>query len=98
MDHGPATEWKTEKSEGYKTKLGLIMFAIYTPIYLIFILICVISPKSMAINIGSLNLAIVYGFFLIVLAMAQALIYNNMCSKREKQDIEEQKAKGENPK
>jgi uncharacterized membrane protein (DUF485 family) len=97
MDHGPATEWKTEKSEGYKTKLGLIMFAIYTPVYLIFILICVISPKSMAMDIGSLNLAIVYGFFLIIAAIVQALIYNNMCSKREKKEMEEQKAKGGKP-
>jgi uncharacterized membrane protein (DUF485 family) len=86
MAHGPATEWKKEKSEDFKTKLGLIMFAIYVPIYLIFVFICVLSPKSMAINIGSLNLAIVYGFALIILAVIQALIYNNICSKREKLD------------
>ena len=86
MDHGPAEEWKTEKSEGFKTRLGLIMFAIYTPLYLLFILIAVISPKTMAIDIGSLNLAIVYGFFLIIAAIVQALIYNYICSKREKLD------------
>jgi uncharacterized membrane protein (DUF485 family) len=98
MDHGPATEWKTEKSEGYKTRLGLIMFAIYTPVYLLFVFICVLSPKSMAIDIGSLNLAIVFGFFLIILAIIQALIYNQMCSKREKLDREAEKAKGESHK
>jgi uncharacterized membrane protein (DUF485 family) len=95
MSHGPATEWKEEKSQGYKTKLGLIMFAIYVPIYLVFILICVLSPKTMGIDVGSLNVAIVYGFFLIVLAIVQALIYNYMCSKREKMDKVAEKAKGE---
>ena len=88
MAHGPATEWKTEKSEGFKTKLGLIMFAIYVPMYLIFVFICVFNQKLMAMDVGSLNLAIVYGFFLIVLAIIQALIYNYLCSKREKMDRE----------
>ena len=98
MDHGPSTEWKTEKSEGYKTRLGLIMFAIYVPIYLIFVFICVLSPKSMSIDIGSLNLAIVYGFLLIILAIVQALIYNQMCSRREKMEREAVKTQGESHK
>jgi uncharacterized membrane protein (DUF485 family) len=95
MDHGPATEWKNEKSEGFKTRLGLIMFAIYVPIYLIFVFLCVLSPTSMAIDIGSLNLAIVYGFGLIVLAVVQALIYNRICSKREHMDKKAEQAKVE---
>ena len=86
MEHGPATEWQEEKSQGFKTRLGLIMFAIYTPIYLAFMLIAVISPKAMAIEIGSLNLAIVYGFGIIILAVIQAVIYNAICSRREKAD------------
>jgi uncharacterized membrane protein (DUF485 family) len=94
MAHGPSTDWKTEKSEGYKTKLGLIMFGIYTPLYIIFILICVLKPKLMGLDIGSLNLAIVYGFGLIVVAVIQALIYNYMCSKREKQEREQNMLKG----
>jgi uncharacterized membrane protein (DUF485 family) len=95
MAHGPATEWKKEKSEDFKTKLGLIMFAIYVPLYLIFVFICVLSPKSMAINIGSLNLAIVFGFALIIVAIVQALIYNYICSKREKLDTVPEKVKPE---
>ena len=83
MAHGPSTDWKTEKSEGYKTKLGLIMFGIYTPLYIIFILICVLKPKLMGLDVGSLNLAIVYGFGLIVIAIIQAILYNFMCSRHE---------------
>jgi uncharacterized membrane protein (DUF485 family) len=86
MAHGPATEWKKEKSEAFKTKLGLIMFAIYTPLYLAFIFICVFSPAAMATNVGYLNVAIVYGFGLIIIAIIQALIYNRICSRREALD------------
>ncbi|HSW58107.1 MAG TPA: DUF485 domain-containing protein [Dehalococcoidales bacterium] len=97
MSHGPSTEWKTEKSEGYKSKLGLIMFAFYAPLYLLFVLICVIFPKTMGIDIGPLNLAIVFGFGLIVIAIILALVYNMMCSKREKLDhIVEHKEGGTN--
>lgn len=86
MDHGPASEWKVEKSESFKTKLGLLMFAIYTPIYFVFIIIAVTNPKAMAMNVGSLNLAITYGFGLIIFAMLQALLYNWLCSRKEKED------------
>ncbi len=86
MGHGPSTEWQAEKSQAYKSKLGIIMFAIYTPVYLAFILISVISPSFMAKDIGSLNVAIVYGFGIIVLAIIQAIIYNNICSAKERHD------------
>jgi uncharacterized membrane protein (DUF485 family) len=83
LDHGPATEWKEDRSEDYKSRLGLIMFAIYLVIYLVFILISVISPKTLGMDIGSLNLAIVYGFGLIIIAIIQAILYNLMCSRHE---------------
>ena len=98
MAHGPATEWKKEESEKYKTKFGLIMFAVYTVIYFIFIFICVLSPKSMGIDVGSLNLAIVYGFGLIILAIVLALVYNYLISKREKEDEASEKAISEKSK
>lgn len=86
MGHGASTEWQVEKSRAFKTKLGIIMFAIYTPIYLAFILISVISPTFMSKDIGSLNVAIVYGFGIIILAIIQAIIYNNICSAKERHD------------
>jgi len=94
MEHGPATEWRVEKSRAYKTKLGLIMFAIYTPIYLAFIIISVVSPSFMGIDVGSLNVAIVYGFGIIILAIIQAIIYNIICSRKEKLDHVETKGDG----
>jgi len=86
LSHGPATEWGKDKSEGFKSRLGLLMFAIYVPIYIAFVLISVLSPKTLSIDVGNLNLAIAFGFGLILLAIVQALIYNGICSRRERRD------------
>ena len=93
MAHGPATEWEKEKSEDFKTRLGLIMFGIYVPVYLAFVLLCVLNPKLVAMDVGKLNLAIVYGFGLIVLAIIQAVLYNYLCSRKE--DFYKAQAKAE---
>ncbi len=95
MGHGPSTEWQAEKSTAFKTKLGIIMFAIYTPIYLAFIIIAVVSPSIMATDVGSLNVAIVYGFGIIVLAIIQAIVYNNICSAKERHDVAPTDEKGD---
>jgi len=95
MGHGPGTQWQAEKSQAYKAKLGIIMFAAYTPIYLAFILISVISPSFMAKDVGSLNVAIVYGFGIIILAIIQAVFYNAICSNKEKHDHKPEVQKGD---
>jgi uncharacterized membrane protein (DUF485 family) len=86
MSHGPPAEWEREKSESFKSKLGLIMFAAYTILYLVFVFLCVLSPKLVATKVGSLNLAITYGFALILIAIIQALVYNFICARKEKLD------------
>ena len=95
MEHGPASEWKEDKSEGFKTKLGLFMVAIYTIVYFAFIVIAVTNPQLMAKDIGGLNLAIAYGFGIIILAIIQALIYNFACSRHEKNNGDSGKGKGD---
>jgi uncharacterized membrane protein (DUF485 family) len=94
MAHGPATEWKKEKSQDFKTRLGLLMFAIYVPIYLGFVFYCVFDPQGVGASVWKLNVAIVYGFALIVLAIIQALVYNAICSRREKLDHVGEDVKG----
>ena len=55
--------------------LGLILFAIYLVLYLGFVLINAIDAKLMeTIVLAGLNLAIVYGMALIVVALLMALI------------------------
>ncbi len=86
MSHGPATEWKEDaKTSRKKSKLGIWMFLLYAVIYAVFIIINVIDPKIMGLDIGGLNLAIVYGFGLIIFALILALIYNAICGKMEQE-------------
>jgi uncharacterized membrane protein (DUF485 family) len=93
MQHGPPAEWGKDKSQGFKTKLGLIMFAAYTTLYMVFVLLCVLKPKLMATDVGPLNLAVAFGMALIIIAIIQALVYNYMSSKREKLDESSEKKK-----
>lgn len=92
MSHGPSIEWKKDNTTDTKIKLGLIMILIYTIIYASFILINVRFPKLMSLDMGSLNLAIVYGFGLILIALIQALIYNHICTRSEEKMEAETKA------
>ena len=84
MSHGPATEWKEDGSSAYKTRLGVIMFLVYAAVYAAFILIGVFEPAWMRADVGSLNVAIVYGFGLIALAIVLAFVYNHLCTLAER--------------
>ncbi|HEY8909462.1 MAG TPA: DUF485 domain-containing protein [Desulfosporosinus sp.] len=85
MSHGPATEWKENQAlDKKKSRLGVLMFIIYTVVYAGFILINVMDNKVMRMTIGDLNVAIVYGFGLIILALVLAIIYNQICTNAEK--------------
>ena len=64
----------------FNTRLGLILFAVYLVLYLCFVLINAFAAGVMdTIVLAGLNLAIVYGFALIVIALVLALIYGVMC-------------------
>lgn len=85
MLHEPA-ETVTEKDHaiGYKTRLGVWMFIFYALVYLGFILINIFRPELMEQQIIlGLNLAVVYGFGLIILSVIMALIYNTLCVRKE---------------
>lgn len=67
-----------------KAKLGVLLFFIYTFIYVGFVAIGLTNPKLMGIEtLGGQNLAIVYGFGLIFLAIIMGFIYNYLCTKLE---------------
>lgn len=84
MGHGPATDWGEDKASGYKSRLGIYLFLFYTFVYAIFVAINVLSPKSMGIIVlAGLNVALVYGFGLIILAIVMGLIYNHLCTMKE---------------
>lgn len=85
MFHEPAVKAEDDPASGYKTRLGVWMFLIYSAVYAGFVLINVLFPAWMGVIVAlGLNLAMVYGFGLIVFALVLALIYNALCSAREK--------------
>jgi uncharacterized membrane protein (DUF485 family) len=84
MLHKPAAESGLDLAQGYKSTLGVWMFLVYAIIYAGFVALNVISPITMEKTIFlGLNLAVVYGFGLIIIALILALIYNFICGKKE---------------
>jgi len=84
MLHEPAANMGEDRASSYKMRLGMWMFLMYAAIYAGFVAINVLSPLSMEkIIVFGLNLAVVYGFGLIIFALILALIYNQMCAKKE---------------
>lgn len=89
MFHQPVEQTKPNYAVGYKSRLGIVMFIIYALIYVGFVVINVARPTLMEKDIIlGLNLAVVYGFGLIIFALILALIYNHLCTKREKHDAQ----------
>ncbi len=94
MLHEPAQKAKFDPATGYKTSLGVKMFFLYCIVYGGFVAINIINPQLMAKFVtADLNLAVVYGFGLIAFAMILAVIYNALCTNKEKalKDVREEK-------
>lgn len=83
--HGPSTDWGSDRSSAFKTRVGIWMFILYAIIYIGFVLINTLRPELMASDIGSLNLAIIYGFGLLFFALLLAVVYNAICSAAEEE-------------
>lgn len=84
MDHGPAVKLGVDHSTEFKSKLGIKLFMFYFLIYCGFVAINTVSPKLMEKKVFmGLNLAVTYGFGLIIFAIILGLIYNHICTKAE---------------
>jgi len=85
MLHEPAAKTGKDLATAYKSRIGVWMFLFYAIIYVGFVALNLIRPVLMekTVLIG-MNLAVVYGFGLIVLALVLALIYNHLCSAKER--------------
>jgi uncharacterized membrane protein (DUF485 family) len=82
--HGPAAKLDVDNSAARKSKLGIKLFLVYVIVYAGFVLIGLVNPELMGLHvIGKQNLAIVYGFGLIVLAIIMGFIYNAVCTRME---------------
>lgn len=85
MLHEPAEKSGPDPAFLYKKRLGAWMFLLYALIYAGFVVVNLVRPGAMeAIVLGGLNLAVVYGFGLIIFALLLALVYNRACGRMEK--------------
>lgn len=84
MLHEPSKPIGTDKAAARKAKLGVKMFLFYTLVYAGFVIIGLTKPELMGAElIGGQNIAIVYGFGLIILAIIMGFIYNYFCTRME---------------
>jgi len=84
MLHKPAAPAEKDLAGPYKMRLGIWMFVFYSLFYASFVAVNLLSPLAMAaIVFAGLNLATVYGFALIIVALIEALIYDAMCRRKE---------------
>lgn len=84
MLHEPARNVGKDLAADYKMKVGAWMFIFYALFYAGFVAINLISPVFMETKVLlGLNLAVVYGFGLILVALILALIYNSLCNQKE---------------
>jgi len=84
MLHGPAAKLETDSAASKKAKLGIVLFFFYLIIYAGFVIIGLAYPELMGVHVlGKQNLAIVYGFGLIILAIVMGFIYNAVCTRME---------------
>lgn len=84
MLHEPAAQCGPDASAEYKQTVGVWMFLLYAAVYAAFVAINLLKPLWMEKTVFlGLNLAVVFGFGLIVFALIEALIYNHMCGTHE---------------
>ncbi len=84
MDHGASTDWGEDKSAASKANMGVYLFFAYALVYAGFVAIAIYDVTIMDRKmIFGLNLAITYGFGLIILALIMAVIYNHICTQKE---------------
>lgn len=76
----PVDKLTDTAAERYNRRLGLALFALYLALYVAFVGIIFVDYRIMARQVfAGLNLAIVYGFGLIIAAFVLALLYMVMC-------------------
>ena len=83
MGHGTAVKLGVDNASGYKTKLGIWLFALYTITYAIFVGINIVMPSVMESVFMGQTLAVTYGMGLIISAFIMAIVYNRFCTQAE---------------
>ena len=66
----------------HNTRMGVVLFFVYVVLYGGFMALSAFAPETMSEPfLGGVNLAVVYGFSLILVALVLALVYMKVCRK-----------------
>jgi uncharacterized membrane protein (DUF485 family) len=80
------------------SRIGLVLFAVYLVLYGGFVLLAAFSPQTMEMTpLAGVNLAIWYGFGLIVAALVLALVYGWASQSNERGSEKSPSADGAQP-
>jgi len=82
FEHGGAYTETVEEAQGAnrRARVGLVLFVLYCLLYAGYMGLSAFSPKTMRIPaLGGVNLAIAYGFGLILAALFLAFLYGWLC-------------------
>ncbi len=84
MSHERASSAGKPPAVSHKRRLGVILFLVYALIYTAFVAVNLADPALMdATFFAGLNVAVIYGFGLIVLAFILAIAYNRASRRHE---------------
>ena len=73
--------------ETRNARVGLVLFAIYLLLYGGFVLLNAFAPETMEVTpLAGVNLAILYGFGLILAALVLAIVYGFLCRSTKEPD------------
>lgn len=82
LDHGASgpVEKEDPLAEARNSRMGLVLFFIYAAIYAAFVIVAAFRPQVMKQTpLWGVNLAILWGFGLIVGAFLLAILYGWLC-------------------
>jgi uncharacterized membrane protein (DUF485 family) len=75
-------------------RIGLILFAVYLLLYGGFVFLNAFAPQTMEITpIPGINLAIIYGFALIIAALVLAGVYGLLCKSGDEESSKPEEGK-----
>jgi uncharacterized membrane protein (DUF485 family) len=82
LDHGPSTHVETEDeiTSARNASLGMKLFVLYLVFYGVYVFLAAFAQEKLrAIGLLGLNVAVLYGFGLIIAALLLALVYAWVC-------------------
>ena len=84
LDHGPNLHNAADDAgSARRARIGLVLFAVYLLLYGGFVLLSALAPELMdRTPLFGVNIAVLYGFLLIIAAFVLALLYGWLCRAR----------------